>query len=231
MKPMMEITDPQEQQAVVDGFGEFFVRYTQNPLLALLFVVLKLEWLFKQIFMPVSAATALLALFTSAGAVAAPYWIGVMAVTTGLDLLKKPVYRIFFRQVRAYAGFRTVEEYFNLRGRLNDQLKQHLDNYNRTGQAVPKQPLNEIYGAYRQWSKATGRKDLVFVAMGLTVPSAAALAGYYVMLPAGILMVIYHAPFFETIFWWALAITCIGYFLVAGLLRLLQFQMKRHHAS
>lgn len=66
MKPLMEITDPTEQQTIVDGFGEFFVRYTQSPLLALLFLVLKLEWFAKQIFMPVSAATALLALFTSA---------------------------------------------------------------------------------------------------------------------------------------------------------------------
>lgn len=231
MKPMMEITDPKEQQAIVDGFGEVFVRYTQSPLLALMFVILKLEWLTKQIFMPVSAATALLALFTSAGAVAVPYWLWVMAVTLALDLLKKPVYRVFFRLVRAYAGFRNVEEYFASDGRLTAQLKQRVDNYNRTGQAVPKQPLNEIYSAYRQWSKATGRKDLVFVSLGLTVPSAVALAGYYVMLPAGILMVIYHASFFETIFWWALAVTCIGYFLMVGLLRLLQFQMKRHQTS
>lgn len=154
-----------------------------------------------------------------------------MAVTTALDLLKKPVYKVIFRQVRAFAGFRNVEEYFAAGGRLSDQLKHRIDNYDRTGQAIPRQPLNEIYSTYRQWSKATGRKDLVFVALGLTVPSAAALAGYYVMLPAGILMLIYQASFFETIFWWALAITCIGYFLMVGLLRLLQFQMKRHQTS
>lgn len=227
MKRLMDIKDRSEQRAVVDGFARFFRHYTRDPWLRLWHWLIRVGHLSEHSLVPLSTLAAFLILFFDMATLVLPIW-HVVGITSGFFMaFKDNLYERCFRNICKHAGPFSIEEYFALRGELDDDLKQRLAHFKATGRASHKQTPAEVYIAFRKWCRATGHNRLEMASLVLILPTCMTIAAWYVLVPVSLLMMFFQVSFFEMAFWITISFIGLSYMLLHGFLYAMKRAMKK----